>query len=131
MLLYHFILILYSLYTQVITILILIGVRYLQNVVFSFEKGSKGQNHSSSESQQPIKNLSRNHSHFSIIYIVYNKCIIIHCFIICIYYYLQICYLPANIQLSIIFTILLDCRFHRRQKRRGWGRGRGRRTGRR
>ena len=32
-------------------ILVLIDVQYLQNVVFCFEKGSNGQNHSSSDSQ--------------------------------------------------------------------------------
>ena len=52
---YHFILTSYSLYTQVIPILISIDVQYLQNVVFGFEKGSKGQNHSLSDSQHPIK----------------------------------------------------------------------------
>ena len=35
---YHFILTPYSLHTQVITILILIDVQYLQNVASSFEK---------------------------------------------------------------------------------------------
>ena len=35
-------------------ILILIDVQYLQNVVFSFEKGSNGQNHSSSGSHHHI-----------------------------------------------------------------------------
>ena len=35
----------YSLHTQVMLILILIDAHYLQNVVFSFEKGSGGQNH--------------------------------------------------------------------------------------
>ena len=39
-------------------ILILIKVQYLQKVVFSFEKGSNGQNHSSSGSHHPIKKLS-------------------------------------------------------------------------
>ena len=43
-----FILALYSLHTQVMLILILIDVQYLNNVVFSFEKYSNGQNHSSS-----------------------------------------------------------------------------------
>ena len=33
----------------------LIDVQYLQKVVFSFEKGSNGQNHSSSGSHNPIK----------------------------------------------------------------------------
>ena len=36
-------------------IFILINVQYLQNVVFHFEKGSNGQNHSSSGSNHPIK----------------------------------------------------------------------------
>ena len=36
-------------------ILILIDVQCLQNVVFSFEKGSNGQNHSLSDSYQLIK----------------------------------------------------------------------------
>ena len=48
LLLYHF-LTSYSLYKQVMLILILINVQYLQNVVFSFEKGLNGQNHSSSD----------------------------------------------------------------------------------
>ena len=34
-------------------ILILIDVQYIQNVVFSFEKSSNGQNHSSSDSHHP------------------------------------------------------------------------------
>ena len=38
-----FILSSYSLYTQVIQILILTNIQYLQNVVFSFEKGLSGQ----------------------------------------------------------------------------------------
>ena len=42
-------------YTQVMLILILIDVQYLQNIVFSFEKGSNSQNYSSSGSHQPIK----------------------------------------------------------------------------
>ena len=46
-----------SLYTKVRTILILINVWYLQNVNFSLEKSSNGQNHSSSGSHHPIKNL--------------------------------------------------------------------------
>ena len=41
--------------TQVWLILILISVQYLQNVVFGFEKGSIGQNSSSSDSHHPIK----------------------------------------------------------------------------
>ena len=36
-------------------ILILINVQYLQNVVFSFEKGLSGQNHSLSDSYHPIE----------------------------------------------------------------------------
>ena len=50
-----FILISQSLYTQVMLILILINVQYLQNVVFNFEKGSNGQTHSSATSHHPIK----------------------------------------------------------------------------
>ena len=50
-----FILTLYSLYTQVMLIFILIDVLYLQNVVFSFEKESNGQNHFLSDSQIRIK----------------------------------------------------------------------------
>ena len=34
--------------------LILINVQYLKNVVFSFENGSNGQNHSTSDSYCPI-----------------------------------------------------------------------------
>ena len=37
-------------------ILILINLKYLQNAVFSFEKGSFRQNHSSSGSYHPTKN---------------------------------------------------------------------------
>ena len=88
----------YSLYTQVILILILIDVQYLQNVDFSFEKGLNGQNYSSSDSQHPIKKSLEQTSHFSIIYIICNKYIIIHFINICIYYYLQVYYyLLANI----------------------------------
>ena len=36
-------------------LLILIKVQYLQNAVFSFEKGLNDQNHSSSDSYHPIK----------------------------------------------------------------------------
>ena len=36
-------------------ILILNDVQYLQNVAFSFEKGSNGQNHSSSDSHHLMK----------------------------------------------------------------------------
>ena len=35
-------------------ILVLINVQYILNVVFSFEKGSNDQNHSSSDSHHPI-----------------------------------------------------------------------------
>ena len=49
-----FILLSYSLYIQIMLILILIGVQHLQNVAFSFEKGLKGQNHSS-DFHHPIK----------------------------------------------------------------------------
>ena len=50
-----FIFTLYSFYTQVMLILILIDVQYLQKVVFSFEKGLNGQKHSSG-SHHSIKN---------------------------------------------------------------------------
>ena len=44
------------LHTQImLIILILINVQYLQNVVFSFQKGSSGQNHSLSDSHHPIE----------------------------------------------------------------------------
>ena len=46
----------YSLSSDAKLILILIGVDYLQSVVFSFEKGLNGQNHSSLDSHRPIKN---------------------------------------------------------------------------
>ena len=45
----------YSLYTQVKLILISINVQFLQNVVFNFEKGPNGQNHSFSGSHHLIK----------------------------------------------------------------------------
>ena len=48
-----FILTLYSLYTQVMLILILINVQYSQNAVFSFEKGLNDQNHSFTPAQIP------------------------------------------------------------------------------
>ena len=38
-------------------ILLLIDVEYLPNVAFSFEKGSNGQNYSSSVSHHPIKKI--------------------------------------------------------------------------
>ena len=45
----------YFLYTQVMLILILINVQYLQNVVFSFGKGLSGKNHSLSDSHHPVE----------------------------------------------------------------------------
>ena len=45
----------YSLYIQIMLILILIDVQYLQNLVFSFENGSNVQNHSLSDSHHSIK----------------------------------------------------------------------------
>ena len=50
-----FILISYSLFTQVMLSFVLINVQYLQNVVFSFEKGLNGQVYSSSDSNHLIK----------------------------------------------------------------------------
>ena len=52
------ILTLYSLYIPVMLILISINVQCLQNVHFSFEKGSNSQDHSSSDSHNPIKKFS-------------------------------------------------------------------------
>ena len=49
----------YSLHTQVMVILILINVQYLQNVVFSFEKGLSGQNHALSDSRHPTEKFPR------------------------------------------------------------------------
>ena len=43
-------------YTQVMLVLSLIDAQYLQNVVFSFEEGLYGQNHSFSDTHHPIKN---------------------------------------------------------------------------
>ena len=43
--LYHFFLTSDSLYTRVMLILKIIDLQYLQNVVFSIQKGSNGQNH--------------------------------------------------------------------------------------
>ena len=40
-------------------ILILINVQYLQNVVFSFEKGLSGQNHALSDSRHPTEKFPR------------------------------------------------------------------------
>ena len=45
-------------------ILILTNGQFLQNAVFSFEKGSKGQNHPSSDSYQPIKKSPQQNSLF-------------------------------------------------------------------
>ena len=45
----------YSLHMQVMLIVISINVQYLQNVVFSFEKGSSGQNYSLPDSHHPIE----------------------------------------------------------------------------
>ena len=50
-----FILTSYSLYTQVVLILILIDVQYLYNS-FSYKKGLNGQSNSSSDSHQLMKN---------------------------------------------------------------------------
>ena len=50
-----FVLISYCLYTQVMLILILTDVQFSQKAVFSFEKGQKGQNHSSSGSNHQVK----------------------------------------------------------------------------
>ena len=49
------VLISYSLFTQVMLILVLIDVQHSQKAVFSFEKGSNCQNHSSSGSLHPVK----------------------------------------------------------------------------
>ena len=50
-----FVLISYSFETQIMLILILIDVQYSQNAVFSFEKFSNRQNHSSSDSHHLVK----------------------------------------------------------------------------
>ena len=50
-----FVLISYSFKTQIMLILILIDVQYSQNAVFSFEKFSNRQNHSSSDSHHLVK----------------------------------------------------------------------------
>ena len=47
-----------SLDTQVILISILTEVQHSEKAVFSFEKGSNCQNHSSSGSNHPVKNFS-------------------------------------------------------------------------
>ena len=44
-------------------ILILIDIQYLQNVVYSFEKGSNSQNHASKGSHYPQQNLPCKISH--------------------------------------------------------------------
>ena len=54
-----FILISYSLYKQVVLILILIDVQYLQNVTVSFENGSHGHTQSSFDFYHLIKSSSR------------------------------------------------------------------------
>ena len=60
-----FILTLYSFYTQFMLILILyIDIQYLQNVVFSFEKGSNAQNHSSLGFQHQKKRSPSKIPHF-------------------------------------------------------------------
>ena len=51
----NFVLISYSFETQIMLILILIDVQYSQNAVFSFEKFSNRQNHSSSGSHHLVK----------------------------------------------------------------------------
>ena len=51
-----FVLISYSFETQIMLVLILIDVQYSQNTVFSFEKFSNRQNHSSSDSHLLVKN---------------------------------------------------------------------------
>ena len=43
--------------------LILIDVQYLQNVLFSFEKGSNGENHSLTDSYHPMKKSPSRISH--------------------------------------------------------------------
>ena len=45
----------YYLYTQVMLILILNDVQYLQNVVLNFKKSSNGQNNSSAGPHHPSK----------------------------------------------------------------------------
>ena len=52
-----FLLVSYSLDTQVVLSLILIDVQYSQKAVSSFEKGLHCQNHSSSGSQHPVKKI--------------------------------------------------------------------------
>ena len=56
-----FILTSYFLYTQVMLILILINVQYLQNVLFSFEKSLNGQIHSPLDSHHQIKKVLSPH----------------------------------------------------------------------
>ena len=60
-----FIVPLYSLHAQVMLILILINVQYLQIVVFSFEKCLTDQNYSSSGSHQPMKQSPSPQQNFS------------------------------------------------------------------
>ena len=45
-------------------ILVLIDIQYMQNVVFSFEKGSNGQNHSSSDSHHPTTHTPTKSAYF-------------------------------------------------------------------
>ena len=51
--------------TQVMLILILVDVQYSENAVFSFEKGSNCQNHSSLGSHHLVNNLTSKISKFS------------------------------------------------------------------
>ena len=55
----------YLLYTKVMLILILIHAQYLQNNVFCFEKSLSSQNHSSSDSHHPVKNLRSKIFHYT------------------------------------------------------------------
>ena len=55
-----------SLYTRVMLIWNLIDVQYLQNVVFSSDKGSNGPNHSWSDFHHPIKKMSRRKTYHSL-----------------------------------------------------------------
>ena len=57
-----FVLISYSFDTQAMLLLILIDVQYSQNAVFSFEKRSNCQNHSSSGSYCPVKKSPQQYS---------------------------------------------------------------------
>ena len=55
-----------SLYTKITLVLMLIDVQYLQNVVFSFEKASNVQNHSSSDPHHSIKSSLQQNFQFSL-----------------------------------------------------------------